>query len=402
MAECIAAPLGFAYLFEKFPSFSQTFCAREVRTMRQQGWDFPVFSIRIPANEPAQDCLCELEAVHYLPDKFDAILASDTSYRRAARRGLDDLRARWGGEEQKRRIYEALWLGPVLQKAKIRHVHTHFAGTGARTAFWLKRLFDVNYSITAHANDIFCDEPPERLAQIFEAAAVVVTVSDFSLRFLRAHYPAQQGKFFRVYNGIAVENFGVSAFPGGSPLIVSVGRYIDKKGFDVLIDACSRLTGDFTCQIIGSGPLEQDLKTRVEQRGLVGRVSITGPKTESEIKEIFTRARMFVLACQTGNDGAMDNLPTVIMEAMAAGLPVVSTNLAGVPEMVAPEKSGFLVPEKDTAGLAQAMQRLQEDPDLARAQGAAGRELALELFDVQRTTASLREILTAHGAVRKN
>lgn len=400
MAECIEAPFGFAYLFEKFPSFSQTFCAREVAAMRRRGIQFPVFSIRTPANEPAQDCLCPIDAVQYLPEKYDAILASDTSYRRAARRGLDDLRALWGSEEQKRRIYEALWLGPVLKKAGVRHVHTHFAGTGARTAFWLKKLFGVNYSITAHANDIFCDEPAERLRQIFEAAAVVVTVSDFSLQFLRTYYPAQQKKFFRVYNGIAVEKFATSDFPPGRPLIVSVGRYIDKKGFDVLVDACGRLQGDFECQIVGSGPLEDPLKTRVAELGLQDRVIITGPRTESEIKALFARARVFALACQTGADGAMDNLPTVIMEAMAAGLPVVSTQLAGVPEMIVPEQSGSLVPERDSVQLARAVQRLIDDPGLARAQGAFGRQRALELFDVERTTASLCEILTAHGAIR--
>jgi len=400
MEEPIAAPCGFAYLFEKFPSFSQTFCAREVAAMRQRGLEFPVFSIRTPANEPLQDCLCRPVAVHYLPEKFDAILASDTAFRRAARRGLDDLRALWGGEEQKRRVYEALWLGPLLQQAGIRHVHTHFAGIGARTAFWLKKLFGVNYSVTAHANDIFCDEPVERLRQVFDAASVVVTVSDFSLQYLRTYYPAQRQKFFRVYNGIVVEKFAVSDFPAGRPLIVSVGRYIDKKGFDVLVDACARLRGDFECQIVGSGPLEEMLRDRVARSGLQDRVTITGPRTESEIKALFTRARLFALACQTGGDGSMDNLPTVIMEAMAAGLPVVSTQLAGVPEMVEAEKSGSLVLERDAVHFAQAMQRLLDDPVLAREQGTFGRQRALELFDLSRTTAALSEILSNHGAIR--
>ncbi len=108
------------------------------------------------------------------------------------------------------------------------------------------------------------DEPPELLTQIFDAAAVVVTVSEYSLAYLRENFPAKSGKFFRVYNGIEMERFPVSSFPTGRPLIVSVGRYIEKKGFGTLVEACSQLGArDWECQIIGQGPLEADLKEQV-------------------------------------------------------------------------------------------------------------------------------------------
>ena len=213
----ISAPLGFAYLFERFPSFSQTFCVREVEAMHGRGLEFPVFSIRKPAGEPVQDYFSDIGPIYFFPEKFDTILATDTNFRRSARKALESLRALWGCEEQKRRIYEALWLGPMLREAGIRHVHVHFAGSAARTAFWLKKLFGVEYSVTAHANDIFRDEPHERLAQIFRAAALVVTVSEFSLRYLRANYPAQGDKFFRVFNGIEVERFQRARFPAAGP-----------------------------------------------------------------------------------------------------------------------------------------------------------------------------------------
>jgi colanic acid/amylovoran biosynthesis glycosyltransferase len=396
----ISAPLGFAYLFERFPSFSQTFCVREVEAMHRRGLEFPVFSIRKPAGEPLQDYFSDIGPIYFLPEKFDTILASDTNFRRAARRALESLRALWGCEEQKRRIYEALWLGPMLREAGIRHVHVHFAGTAARTAFWLKRLFGVNYSITAHANDIFRDEPPARLTQIFGAAAVVVTVSEFSLRFLRAKYPSNGHKFYRVFNGIEVDRFPTSSFPDGRPLIVSVGRYIPKKGFCRLVEACSRLEArDFECQIIGNGPLEESLKEQAALLGLAKRVIITGPKPEGEIKRLLERSRMFVLACTRAEDGAMDNLPTVIMEAMAAGLPVISTNVAAVSEMIVDGETGFVVPEEDSAALAQKMTFLLDNPEVARAMGMRGRERCRELFDSNRTSDALCEVLTSHGAL---
>src|SRR4051794_32286394 len=122
MADTLSAPHGFAYLFERFPSFSQTFCVREVRAMQKRGLQFPVFSIRTPSQEPAQDCFSDIGPVTFLPEKYDQIIANDAGFRRAARKALDDLKALWGSEEEKRRIYEALWLGPVLKKAGVRHV----------------------------------------------------------------------------------------------------------------------------------------------------------------------------------------------------------------------------------------------------------------------------------------
>lgn len=392
---------GFAYLFEKFPSFSQTFCVREVVAVRASGIEFPVYSIRKPCDEPLQDlCNCAGK-VTYLPDTFSQILAEDANFRRAARKALDELKELWGSEEEKRRIYEALWLGPVLRKAGIEHVHIHFAGLGARTAFWLNRLFGIRYSVTAHANDIFCDEPPERLKQIFEKASLVVTVSDFSLRFLQANYPACQSKVFRVYNGIDTGAFTVSSRPEGRPLIVSVGRYIEKKGFRYLVEACAQLKDlDFECQIIGHGPLNDELKAQVVAAGLEGKVDIAGPRSEGEIKALLGRAHLFVLPCITGSDGAMDNLPTVIMEAMAAGLPCISTALAAVPEMILDGTTGYVVPEADAAALAERMRELLMDRDRAAGMAHLGLERAHALFDLQQTSHALIELFRKHHAIR--
>lgn len=400
MSEGFTASHRFAYLFERFPTFTQTFCIREVEALRGLGLEFPVFSIRKPGGEPDQDCFRGTCQVIDLPEKWDQILADDNSFRRSARKGMEALRDLWGGEQQKKRIYEALWLGPQLRAAGIRHVHVHFAGMAARTAFWLKKLFDIDFSVTAHANDIFCDEPPDRLAQIFAAAAVVVTVSDFSLAYLDANFPSSRGKFFRVYNGIEMERFPVSTFPPGRPLIVSVGRYIEKKGFSTLVEACALLGArDWVCRIIGQGPLEEELKNQVARLGLEGRVEITGPKSEGQIREILSGARVFALPCLNAADGGKDNLPTVIMEAMAAGLPCVSTPVAAVPEMVVDGVTGFLVPERDPAALADRLTRLLDDPVLARTSGAAGLARCRELFAINRTSASLYQILKNHDAI---
>ena len=393
-------PRRLAYVFERFPSFTQTFCAKEVLAVRAAGIDCPAYSIRRPGDQPAHAMFADLADTVLLPESFDAILETDAAFRRAARSAQEDMRRIWGSECEKRRIYEALWLKRELKPAGIAHVHTHFAGIGARTAFWLHRLGGPGFSLTAHANDIFCDEPPERLASIFSAAACVVTVSDFSQRYLACHFPAIAGKLHRVYNGIRMDDFPPSDIPAGRPLVVSVGRLIEKKGFADLIAACGLLRDrDFECRIIGEGPLDDDLRARIHAEGLDGRVILHGPAGAAEIAGFLGRARAFALPCVEGAGGEMDNLPTVIAEAMAAGLPVVSTPLAGIPEMVVDRETGFLVPPRAPGQLADALRVLMDSCDEARRLGAAGMARCRALFSVEETSRALIGVFRGHGLI---
>ena len=386
----------FAYLFERFPSFTQTFCFREVLEMRRQSVVAPIFAIRDPSGEPRQDFPAELDGLTtYLPASFDEALKAD-AFRRAARRGIADLRALWGDEQEKRRIYEALWLAPELRRRGVEHVHVHFAGIAARTAFWLKRLAGIRYSFTAHANDIFCEESPERLEMLIREAEVVVTVSDFSVRYLQERFPAHAQKVRRVYNGIHLERFRLADPNPSRPLILAVGRYIEKKGFLDLIAACRQLGArPFECLIVGQGPLEAELRAAAEDDN---RIQITGPRGEEEIIALLARASVFALPCINEQAGGKDNLPTVIMEAMAAGLPVVSTPTAGVPEMTIDGETGFLVPEHDVEALTARLIGLLDDPERARAMGAAGRKRCEALFATERTTQELKATLASGGA----
>lgn len=386
------------YLFERFPCYTQTFCAREVRAMRERGFSGPVFSVRTRCEQPSVPDPGHLGEVLYLPAQFDDILASDAAFRRDARRAQEDMRRLWGGEGEKYRIYESLWLERACAAHGVTHLHTHFAGIAARTAFWLRRRGGPTYSITAHANDIFRDEPTERLAQLLDSASFVATVSDFSVAHLVARFPHAADKIHRVYNGIRIEAFPRAEFPDGTPLILSVGRAIEKKGFGDLIAACALLGDrDYSCRIIGGGPLEESLRAQVSEAGLAGKVSVEGPMPESEVLALLAKASIFALPCVVGVDGSMDNLPTVIMEAMAAGLPVVSTPVAGVPEMVKDGASGFLVPEHDPALLATRLAMLLDDGGMVRRMGEEGRRRCGELFDIRNTSARLCELFEGSG-----
>lgn len=391
---------GLAYLFERFPSFTQTFCFREVLELRKRGLEIPVFSIRLLDDEHAQDYPPELAScTTYLPASFDESLSSP-AFRRRARQALKTLRKVWRDESEKRRIYEALWLLPKLDAAGVSHVHVHFAGIAARTAFWLRKLGGISYSFTAHANDIFCDEPHERLAMLIAESQFVVTVSDFSLGYLREHFPAYSHKLHRVYNGIHLERFTQSTPNPERPLILSVGRYIEKKGFADLISGLALIKDlPFHCKIVGQGPLEDSLKAAITTNGLENQVEITGPMTESEVSHLLAQTSIFALPCVNASDGGKDNLPTVLMEAMAAAVPVVSTHVAGVPEMVVDGETGYLVPERAPVPLSECLATLIRDPEKAQAMGHRGRTFCESHFATGVTTGQLHQLFETQGAL---
>ncbi len=208
-------------------------------------------------------------------------------------------------------------------------------------------------------------------------------------------------KIHRIYNGIDLARFPRAAFTDGPALIVSIGRLIEKKGFRDLIEACRILRErgvEFRCEVIGEGPLEGSLRDQITAAGLIKMVTLTGPLPQTVVAGRLARSALFALPCVTEVGGGMDNLPTVVMEAMAAGLPVVSTPLGGVPEMVLDGITGLLVPEHQPAALADALERIVANPRLARSLGEAGRQRAAELFAIDKSAEALRALFQQAGA----
>jgi len=390
---------NFAYLFERFPSFGQTFCYREVAELARQGIAPPIFSIRKPKDEPPQDWDERIvESVHYLPEEEDLL----REVRRASKKGklageiiaaLDE----WGRRPDFLRLYQAVDVGLHLQTLGIRHVHAHFAGMAARTGFWIDKFFPVTFSFTAHANDIFAPRDFQiGLDKLVDAARLIVTETDYAERLLRERFSDSANRIQRIYNGLDLTLFKRADFSSTPPLIVAVGRLIAKKGFADLLRTCWLLMErgqSFRCEIVGEGLLEQELREQIVQLDLEGRVGLPGAKPQHEIRELLAAATVFVMPSVVDPDGGMDNLPTVIMEAMAAGLPVVSTSIGGIPEMVIQNETGFLVSPGDAAALAGAIEKMINDRLLARKLGQAGHERAQRLFSIENNVRALCALL---------
>jgi len=380
-----------AYLFERFPAFTKTFCAREVAELYRQNLPVPVFSIRKPNDERPLNIPLNGVEIRYLPD------SNSLRFKLLTRLAVKRFSRVWNPKQDprdKHRVHEAIHLGPLLEREGISAVHAHFAGVATRTAWWLKQLFGVPYSFTGHANDIFVEKPDQRvpLGQLIQDAEFVATETEFSTQYLQSKFPQSAGKIHRVYNGLNLDPFRPANPDVGSLKIIAIGRLIPKKGFGILIEAFNILIAKglkMRCRIVGAGPEHVPLRQLVDRLALGKFVELSGPKAQPEIVELLADSNLFVFPAVEDKTGDRDNLPTVIIEAMASGLPVVATGLGGIGEIVTHQANGLIVPERDVDALADAIAFMAEHPDLRKRYGQNGLATVKEKFRVETTVAGL-------------
>ncbi|PYK31648.1 MAG: hypothetical protein DME58_07085 [Verrucomicrobia bacterium] len=299
----------------------------------------------------------------------------------------------------------ALYFAEFFARSGVDHVHVHFANRAAHTAVFLKEISGIPFSVTAHGQDFMKDlGSDDLLREICAAAEFVAAETDYSRDLLRQRCPNSAAKIHKVYNGIDMERFPAlgdeSARPAVAPYhlprIVSVGRLVAFKGFDELIDACAELARhriDFFCDIIGDGRLRETLQEKVKQLDLSSRVNLLGSLSQAAVLDKLQAADIFALASTTDTQGATDVFPTVILEAMASARAVVSTRLAGIPELVVDGQTGMLAPPGDSTALADALEQLLRDPELRLRFGHAGRARIEQHFRIEQTVAPLMEML---------
>ena len=262
-------------------------------------------------------------------------------------------------------------------------------------------LAKIGYSFTAHARDIYHEKVDQHaLAKLIQHARFVVTVSDFNREYLNKLMDNHccKGNIYRLYNGLDLELFSPAPLSHEPGLIVSIGRLVPKKGMSYLVEACAALRDRnviFRTVIIGDGEERVPLERLIKRLALEQQVTLVGALVQSDVIATLSRANLFVLPCIVSNDGDMDGLPTVILEAMAIGIPVISTRLAGIPEMIHHQINGMLVEQKQVKELADAIQTLLESNELRiifRNQSFKHME---EHFNLRKNVAQLREWFTA-------
>jgi glycosyltransferase involved in cell wall biosynthesis len=279
-------------------------------------------------------------------------------------------------------------------RAGVAHVHADMAHAPATLALYASELLGVPFSFTGHANDLF--QRRVALRDKLARAAFVACISSFHRDFyLREGGAPDRLPIVRL--GIDLERFRLRPPPPEPelPLLLSAGRLVEKKGFDVFAVACAELRSRglaFRATVAGSGPLLDGLRGQARALGLEGVLSYTGRAiAQEELPGFLAAGAVFCLACKPAPDGDVDGLPVMLMEAMACGVPVVSTRLAGIPDLVEHEQTGLLAPPGDAVALAHAIERLLRDPALRRRMVEQGRRRVEEEFELHRANQRLAE-----------
>ena len=273
----------------------------------------------------------------------------------------------------------------------------------AHTAHLVHLLTGLPYTITAHAKDIYRHTVDWDLAaRLASHASAVITVCDANLRYLTHQLDGSDVNLVRVYNGLGPQD-PPAAIPARSPgLVLGVGRLVEKKGFDLLLDTIAALAPDrdqLHCVIIGDGDQRGALETQANRLGITERVTFTGPLPQHEVARWLRRATVMLAPCRVGGDGNQDALPTVLLEALGAGLPAVTTPVAGIPEIIDHGVEGLVVPCDDLQALSAATAELLDDPGRRRAISEAGPAKLARYFDRRHTITELIETFTSRQLI---
>ncbi|MDF1488560.1 glycosyltransferase [Tessaracoccus caeni] len=395
-------PIG--YVLKMYPRFSETFIVSEILAREAAGEEIVVYSLRPPADGRFHAELALVKApVHYLPRSSSARASWRTWSAAPAelRPGLAavlPLLLDTSADEAE----QAVALATLATQHGVRHLHAHFASVATTVARLAGAITGLPYSFTAHAKDIFHEDvDPQDLAIKLREAHHAITISDYNDSHLRRRFGEEACHGLRlVRNGLNLDRFPLRRPPQRDAVarLLGVGRLVEKKGFDLLIQAAGALTErGVPCQvdIVGDGPLRGALEAAIRERGLEDVVTLLGPRTQSEVRRLFQEVDLFVAPFVVGSDGNADGLPTVLLEAMASGVPCVAADVTAVGEVVRDRETGWLVPSGDLPALVDAIaDALHPETDIASVVSSA-RALVVREYDSVRQAARLCALAAA-------
>lgn len=399
-----APPLKVGYVLKKYPRLSETFVLNEILGVEEAGAEVAIFSLT-PADEGRfhADLARVRAAATYLPPVGAASLTGAFE----AARDLDVPRDAWdralafaarvAPEKRATLVMHGLLVAAESRRRGLTHLHAHFLTVAAYVAHVARILGGPPFTVTAHAKDVFRDSvDKEVFREVAEAAAAVVTVCDYNRRYIADRFlDGSPARAVRIYNGLPLADLARARVPRERDLVLGVGRLVPKKGFDRLIRALAELKRRGVvarATLVGDGEEAAALAALARDVGVADRTTFAGALPRDRVLDLMARARVLAAPCVRGDDGNQDALPTVLVEALAAGLPSVATPVAGIPEIVGDGVEGLIVPEDDVAALADGLARLLGDDALHARLSAAGPSKARARFDRAATLPALLDL----------
>ncbi len=398
-------------ILKGYPRISESFISSEILLLESMGLPIDLYSLRQPRETFTHDNVKQIKApVTYLPEyvwphwrtllRSNRILSRrlDGHYRRCLGRALRRAFQRHKSATIRHFLQAGHLCATRLIDRPIRHLHAHFCHTPTSVALFAAELLNLPYSFTAHAKDIYISEP-DQLQRKINSARFVVTCTRSNADYLGG---LAQGNtpIHTVYHGIDLDFFRYGLSPPPSPpfRILSVGRLVPKKGYDDLLEALKLLQDrglEFTFSHIGSGDLENGVRRRILALGLQNRANLLGTLPRREVLGHYQQSHCFVLASKVAADGDRDGIPNVLVEAMAVGLPVISTRVSAIPELVENGMSGILVEPANPKALADALHTLLTQPHQLADMVQRARTLVEQHFDNRRCIVRLHELFQA-------
>lgn len=421
------------YILKGFARTSETFISNEIHLLEEAGVRIAIFSFKKLEGQQRHGVSQRIKAhVTYLPEptpfektsllawiRRNAAIFHDSHVDLLKRRPgayLGTLLAvlamslRYAGDSFKstlrsflKEFFQAGFIADeALKSGRIKHLHAHFCHTATTVAMLASRLSGLPFSFTAHAKDIYRSDmnPGDLLSRKLRAAKFAVTCTKANSAYLGKLADVE---LHTIYHGIDLKLFAPAEERTAQdpPLILAVGRFVEKKGFVHLVEACRRLKDEgvnFRCRIIGGfAEYAERVQESIDRLDLKDTVSLHHAVTQEELKKIYETASLFVLPCVITDDGDRDGIPNVMVEALAMGVPVISTNISGIPELIGDRETGLLVPPRDPQALARAIRELIENPALGSRLAQNGREFVRREFDAERNILALRELFDSEN-----
>jgi glycosyltransferase involved in cell wall biosynthesis len=399
-------PFRVAYIMSRFPKITETFILYEILTLEDLDVTVEVFPLLREYQKVVHPEVRKImPRAHFHPFVSAKILTAQWYFMRRKARvyfklWAEVLKSTFGSRNF---FFGAIGIFPKsvrfayeMEKLKVRWIHAHFANHPTVAAFIVHRLTGIPYSFTAHGSDLHVER--RMLDKKVASASFAVAISAYNKELMvRDCGEPVRDKIHVVHCGVDSEMFSIQPRSSNSnPLhILCVASFEEVKGHRVLVEACKllELRGiPYVCHLVGEGPLRQKIEKQIRSAGITRRFHFHGALSRPEIIRLYKKVDLFVLPSVPTKSGKREGIPVVLMEAMATGLPVVTSNLSGIPELVDSENCGILIPPGDVHALANALETLCRDTILRAQMGFSGRKKVLEKFDLRKNTMALLKL----------